>query len=204
MFKQLFVVCIVITSSISAAMSADKSGGAETGGNLRIPRPSADSNGSQSERLENSPRNTSIPTSVKSPSGQDIPVLTVQESQSNNRDGLGLLGMFALCPNDPSPCYITNVFPNSELNQCGVVSGDWLTQINGVSPFDYMHSGHPIKPGVSISLTISRNGISRSVSARLQDMRAFTMYFTSYSQWTTTHIQFMKDNGARYHSCGLF
>ncbi|HEY9734373.1 MAG TPA: hypothetical protein V6C89_20850 [Drouetiella sp.] len=141
---------------------------------------------------------------MKARPGQNIPLLTVQERQSNTSTGLGLLGMFALCPDDTSPCYITNVFPNSELNQCGIISGDWLTKINGVSPYDYMHLGHPITPGTSISLTISRNGVSKTVSARLQDMRIFTTYFTSYSQWATTHIQFMKDNGARYHSCGLF
>ncbi|CAN5308221.1 hypothetical protein BH10CYA1_BH10CYA1_63130 [soil metagenome] len=179
--------------------------GPTSDGSLRIPRPTADVNGAQSPRLGDSVSASDIAKlDVKSPDRLNIPVMTVKDVQQNSREGLGLLGMYALCPDDASPCYITNVFPTSELNQFGIESGDLLTKLNGVSPFDYMHSTHPIKPGASVNLTVNKHGIPKTLSVTLLDIRMFTPFFKSYSQWATSHISFLQGHQGQYHSCGLF
>ncbi len=178
--------------------------GSATDVNLRIARPTASDQ--QSTLTKTSGNSPDVPLlDVSQQSNVRPPLLTVQDMHHSKQEGLGLLGMYALCAdNSRIPYYITNVFPPSELTQCGVESGDLLTRINGVSPFDYMHSIHPIKPGALITLTFEHHGIPKVVSAKLQDMRTFTPFFESYSHWATSHISFLQEHQGQYHSCGLF
>jgi len=180
--------------------------GSSTEGSLRIPRPGADLKSEQSSRALMPPNlNNGRLLDVNQPIDIKPPLLSVQDTHKSNREGLGLLGMYALCADNARiPYYITNVFPPSELNQCGVESGDLLTRINGVSPFEYMHSIHPITPGATIILTFEHNGIPKTVSAKLQEMQTFTPFFESYAQWAVGHITFLKDHQGQYRSCGLF
>jgi hypothetical protein len=186
--------------------------GSSSTDSLRIPRPGADLNNEQPSR-GNMPGNSADlpvlnvnqPFGVKPPLNSKPPLLGVQDVHQTTSQGLGLLGMYALCADNARiPYYITNVFPPSELNQYGVESGDLLTRINGVSPFDYMHTGHPITPGATIVLTFEHQGISKTVSAKLQDMRTFTPFFESYSRWAIDHTSFLQEHQGQYHSCGLF
>ncbi len=173
---------------------------------LRIPRPSAEliNQRAVSTRAQDNPKNPPL-LDVNQPLNVRPPLLTVQDSHHTNQEGLGLLGMYALCTDVAgTPYYITNVFPTSELKQYGVESGDFLTRINNASPFEYMHSVHPIKPGATITLTFEHHGIPKTVSARLMNFQTFTPFLESYSQWATSHISFLTEHQGQYHSCGLF
>jgi predicted metalloprotease with PDZ domain len=115
-----------------------------------------------------------------------------------------MLGIYALCALDAaSPCYITNVFPTSQLVQCGVQSGDLLLQINGKSPFDYLHTAHPTNPGATISITFQHESITKTVSVKLSDMRTFVPFLQSYSQWQKSHMPFLKEQHDKYRGCAL-
>jgi hypothetical protein len=167
---------------------------------LRISRPSADLNGEQALRAKTPADSSNIPVL-----GVSQPQLNVRNVNQANRPPLGLLGMYLLCSeNAGSPFYITNVFPPSQLNQYGIQSGDLLIQINGGSPFDYLHTAHPIAPGATITLTFAHLGIARTVTAQLLDMRQFTPFMGAYSQWAQGHVSFLKEHHDQYRSCALF
>lgn len=134
----------------------------------------------------------------------NIPVMKVEDKPKSKGVGLGMLGMYALCPENDSPCYITNVFSNSDLVQYGVTSGDLLVKINGVSPFEYMNSMHPTQPGAMVELTVEQNGLAKTISAKLNEMQTFTPFLGSYATWATSHISFLSTHRQEYQRCGLF
>jgi len=118
--------------------------------------------------------------------------------------GVGLLGIYTLAAADPkAPYYITNIFPISNLVESGMQPGDLLTKINGQLPFDYMHTGHPTSPGANIILSFEHEGVAKTVSAKLIDMRKLTPYLGSYGEWARGHISFLKEHKTEYNGAAM-
>ncbi len=170
---------------------------------LRVEKPISSLNGEAPLRANTAVHSSSVPILDINQSG--LPVKPDKAANQNNQQGaVGLLGMYVLCAVDPnSPSYITNVFPPSLLNQTGVQTGDLLIQINGTSTFNYLHTAHPIKPGATIQLKIEHQGETKTVSAKLSDMRTFVPFLGAYGQWMKENASFLKEHHDQYRGCGL-